>query len=86
LTLGTTYKIEVTSENAVGESLLSPSTNVLFANAPSSPATLVLTSSALPSLTATWTVPTITNGDAVRGYKVYVDDGRGGSFVLAYDG
>lgn len=28
----------------------------------------------------------MTNGDAVRGYKLYIDDGEGGDFNLVYDG
>ncbi len=86
LTTGTIYKIEVSSVNAVGESALSLSSNILFANTPTAPATLTLTSDSLPSLTATWTAPTTSNGDAVKGYKLYIDDGQGGNFVLAYDG
>ena len=75
LTLGTSYKVQVSSVNLVGESLLSSANTILFANPPSSPASLTLTSDATPSLTASWTAPTSVNGDAVSGYNLYIDDG-----------
>jgi hypothetical protein len=80
------YKLEVSSVNEVGESLLSPSNTVQFANPPSAPATLTLTSTSAPSLTASWTASALSNGDAVRGYKLYIDDGVGGDFIMVYDG
>lgn len=86
LTLGTTYKLQVSSVNAVGESAISDANTVLFANVPSAPATLTLTSSATPDLTATWTAPSSSNGDIIRGYKLYIDDGAGGVYTLVYDG
>lgn len=33
-----------------------------------------------------WTASLSVNGDAVSGYKVYLDDGFGGPFTLVYDG
>jgi hypothetical protein len=33
-----------------------------------------------------WTAPASENGDAVTGYKVYVDDGFGGPFAMVFDG
>ena len=84
--MGTTYKYEVSSENAIGESALSPALSVLFANVPSQPASLTLTSTSLPSITASWTIPATLNGDIIRGYKLYIDDGQGGDFKLIYDG
>lgn len=86
LTLGTTYKIEVTSLNAIGESLKSPPLTTLFSNTPSQPATLVLTSTDAPSIKASWTVPSSLNGDVIRGYKLYIDDGEGGDYIMIYDG
>lgn len=78
----------MSSVNEVGESALSDAYTVLFCNVPSAPATVTLTSTATPtaSITATWTAPTATNGDSVRGYRVYVDDGEGGDFTMVYDG
>lgn len=66
--------------------MLSPANTILFANIPSAPASLTLTSDASPSLTATWTAPLSANGDAVSGYKLYIDDGQGGDYTLVYDG
>ena len=86
LTSGSSYKLEVSSVNEVGESAHSDSNTILFANVPSTPASLTLTSTAKPDLTATWTGPSSINGDAVRGYKLYIDDGEGGDFSLVYDG
>lgn len=53
---------------------------------PTAPATLTLTAASLPSITASWTAPTTMNGDVVKGYKLYMDDGQGGDFSLIYDG
>jgi hypothetical protein len=86
LTLGVTYKIEVSSTNDVGESSLSDITSVVFANVPSSPQTLTMTTTSQPALTAAWTAPLSSNGDAVRGYTLYIDDGNGGDFTLVYNG
>jgi hypothetical protein len=75
LTLGSTYKIEVSSDNEIGESALSDANTVLFANVPSAPTSMTLTSTKKPTITASWTAPSLSNGDVVKGYKVYVDDG-----------
>ena len=85
LTLGTTYKIQVSAVNSVGESALSAIYYLLFANVPSVPTSLTLTST-VSSLTVSWLAPAAYNGDPVRGYKVYLDDGNGGALSLAYDG
>ena len=90
LTLGTTYKIQISSVNEVGESAKSESNTILFSNVPSAPASLVLASivetKEQPFIRATWTAPVDVNGDTVRGYKLYVDDGEGGDYTLVYDG
>lgn len=78
LVLGTQYKVQVTSVNEVGESQPSPSARILFANRPTPPTSLTLTSSALPSITAIWTAPLMANGDAVAGYRLYIDNAAGG--------
>jgi len=44
LTLGTNYKILLSSVNEVGESLKSDSATILFSNVPSAPASLTLAS------------------------------------------
>jgi len=46
----------------------------------------VVESKEQPFIRATWTAPVITNGDAVKGYKLYIDDGEGGDYTLVYDG
>ena len=80
----------VSSENEVGESLLSEANTILFANVPSSPTSLVLTPSVVtkeePHIIATWSAPSTMNGDAVSGYNLYIDDGEGGDYSLVYDG
>ncbi len=99
LTLGNTYKIQITSVNEVGESAKSDSITILFANVPEAPPhdlpypeekwfTLasIVESKEEPHIKATWTAPSTTNGDAVRGYKLYIDDGEGGDYTLVYDG
>jgi hypothetical protein len=90
LTLGSSYKLQVSSTNEIGESALSEANTVLFANVPSSPATLTLATQMIskeePHIVSTWTAPSSMNGDVVSGYKLYIDDGRGGDYVLAYDG
>lgn len=68
--------------NLIGESTLSVFRTILFSNVPSAPVSLTLSAAIEPSLlTASWTAPVQVNGDAVRGYRVYVDDGFGGPFT-----
>jgi hypothetical protein len=86
LTLGTEYKLRVSAVNEVGESSLSPSARVPFANRPSAPASLALTSTAAPSVQAVWTAPAQVNGDAVSGYRLYMDNAAGGEEAIVYDG
>lgn len=64
LTLGTTYKVQVSSVNQVGESPLSDALTILFANIPSMPATVSLTATKT-SITVNWTAPASSNGDVV---------------------
>jgi hypothetical protein len=71
--------------NEIGESVLSQSNSVIFANIPSAPSSLTLTPTAYPaSIKAEWTAPQFTNGDSVTGYRVYVDDGFGGAYELVF--
>ena len=90
LTLGSSYKIQISSVNEIGESAKSESNTILFSNVPSAPASLTLASivesKEEPHIRATWTVPASTNGDAIRGYRLYIDDGEGGDYTLVYDG
>ena len=73
--------------NEVGESILSISRTVTFANLPNAPQSLTLQAEAEPAtITAKWTAPDQVNGDVVAGYLVYVDDGLGGPFSLAFNG
>jgi hypothetical protein len=74
--------------NEIGESELSKSSIVIFANVPSAPASLTLKPTSYPAtIKADWTAPTSVNGDSVQSYRVYVDDGLGGPYklVLASD-
>ena len=86
LVLGTQYKVQASTVNEVGESALSPSARIPFANRPSAPASLALASSALPSVSASWTAPLQVNGDPVAGYRLYIDNAAGGGETLAFDG
>ena len=80
-------KLQVSAVNQIGESKLSASNTVTFANLPSAPASLSLTSNAQPAeIVASWTAPSQVNGDAIDGYNVYVDDGYGGPFSLVFEG
>lgn len=72
--------------NEVGEGLLSPSARITFANRPSAPASLTLSSSSLPRIDASWTAPASSNGDAVSGYRLYIDDAAGGPDITVFDG
>ena len=86
LTLGTVYKVQVSSLNEIGESALSPSNMIIFANLPEAPLSLSLTPTDSPAtILVKWSAPASANGDDVTGYKVYVDNGRGGPFKLALD-
>jgi len=87
LELGTTYKLQVTALNEIGESLLSASNSVVFANVPDAPDSLTLTASINPNMIQIdWTAPTNMNGDSVKGYLIYLDNGKGGPFELIFDG
>ena len=85
LTLGTTYKVQISAKNPIGESSKSAAYSLLFANVPSAPTNLVLTSTKT-TITASWGAPSSVNGDSVRGYKLYMDDGLGGAVTLVYNG
>ena len=56
LTLGQKLKLQVSALNEVGESILSISNTVTFANVPSAPADLTLTASTT-SINIEWTAP-----------------------------
>ena len=86
LDLGTPYKLQVSVRNEIGESELSPSDTIVFANVPSEPTTIALTADAvLQTIEVEWTEPAQLNGDAIDGYKVYIDNGQGGPFSLVLD-
>lgn len=62
-------------------------TTVIFANPPSVPSSLVLSAATDPAvIIAQWTAPISLNGDVISGYRVYIDDGLGGSLNLVLDG
>ena len=81
LTEGTYYKVQVSSVNAVTESEHSDALTFLFANVPSVPQTLALTSTET-TISATWSAPASNNGDTVTGYNIYINDGQGSEPVL----
>lgn len=66
--------------------MLSTSARVTFANRPDPPASLTVTSTKVPSITAMWTAPASSNGDLPSGYRLYIDDAVGGDFVAVFDG
>lgn len=86
LTLGAQYKFQVTATNEVGESLHSPSIRVTFANRPDPPASLTLSATSQPSITANWTATPDSKGDMPSGYRLYIDNGDGGVWRLVFDG
>lgn len=86
LTQGQDYKIRISSTNEIGESALSLSARITFANRPSSPATLTLTSTKTPSIEASWTAPASVNGDPASGYRLYIDNALGGEYNMVFDG
>jgi len=45
-----------------------------------------MTSTSIPSITATWMAPSSGNGEPAFGYKLYIDDGFGGAWRLVFDG
>lgn len=81
VSLGTNYKVEISSVNLIGESVKSPALVTKFANVPSVPLTFVLTSTT-KEIKATWAAPTTINGDAVQGYYIYMDDGQGSGLKM----
>lgn len=86
LTLGTDYKIQISSENEIGESAKSPSARITFANRPDPPASLALSSTKGPTILASWTAPASSNGDLASGYRLYIDNSLGGEFDMVFDG
>lgn len=73
----------------MGEGAKSIPLSLLFANVPAAPATITLTAglSPLAHIKTAWTWGSAaTNGDAISGYRVYIDDGYGGPFSLVYSG
>jgi len=76
----------VSAVNEIGESRLSLANTVLFANVPDMPASITLSSNNNPAtIDINWSAPLQANGDAVWGYRVYLDNGLGGPFQLIYD-
>lgn len=72
--------------NEIGESILSLANTVLHAMVPSMPETLTLAAKDKPAtIDINWTIPLESNGDDPWGYRVYLDNGRGGPFRLIYD-
>jgi len=72
LTLGSTYKLQVTALNEIGESPLSPSSTIVFANVPDAPSTLSLSpvagvpvSGVASTILIEWSAPGSPNGDGV---------------------
>ena len=88
LTLGNSYKLQVSALNEIGESTLSTSNTIVFANVPDAPASLTLTPTAgdPSTILIEWEQPTSNNGDAVTSFQVYIDNGRGGPFELVFSG
>ena len=87
LVLGSTYKLQVSAVNEIGEGLISRANSVLFANVPTAPDSLTLSANINPAtIDISWTAPLTSNGDSVWGYRVYLDNGKGGPFVKVFDG
>jgi hypothetical protein len=53
---------------------------------PDKPASITLTPMTQPlAIKIDWTAPLNSNGDNTWGYRVYLDNGRGGPFTLIFD-
>lgn len=76
----------MSSTNEIGESILSPSVRVIFANRPDPPESLDLSATSAPSITANWTATTNENGEMPSGYRLYIDNGEGGLWNMIFDG
>jgi titin len=75
------YQFAVKAVNVIGSSDLSSEIAIRAAQAPDAPAAPVKQSSTLTSITIQWSAPAYNGGSAVTGYRVYMDDGQGGSLT-----
>jgi titin len=85
LVTGSVYRFRVKAFNFNGPSAESAVTSVQACGIPSGIAKpiKVSTNTATPSVTISWSAPTSDGGCPISGYRVYVDDGAGGSYVEA---
>lgn len=75
------YQFAVKAVNIVGDSVLSASIAIRAAQAPDAPNAPTKKSSTLTSITIQWSPPSFNGGNAISSYKVYIDDGLGGSLT-----
>eukprot|EP00930_Biecheleria_cincta_P025161 TRINITY_DN17949_c0_g2_i3.p1 TRINITY_DN17949_c0_g2~~TRINITY_DN17949_c0_g2_i3.p1 ORF type:complete len:5308 (+),score=711.55 TRINITY_DN17949_c0_g2_i3:64-15987(+) len=88
---GYALQVQVAAVNTVVDQDSKPGTrsDVFIYHAaelPGAPANTVLSSSSLVSATLAWSPPEDSGGLPVLSYRVYVDDGLGGSLAQVYDG
>ena len=82
LTIGTSYKVQVSSTNSIGESVKSDSLRFTFVI--SAPPQNVALTSTQTQINLTWKPPSSANGDVVNGYRIYVNDGVGSDPVFVH--
>ena len=86
LVLGVSYKFQVSSTNEIGESQLSPSRRIVFANRPDPISTLTLSANSEPKIFVNWGTSSNTNGEVPFNYLVYIDNGLGSNWTVVYNG
>ena len=88
LVAGTTYRFTLQAVNIYGSSDFSEETRVALGTLPPqpNPPTKVEALSSISSIAVTWNEVIPTDGVAITGYKLYMDDGYSGNFFVVYDG
>ena len=79
---GTSYKVQISSVNIIGESALSDALIFMF-EIPYTPNSLALTSTQT-EITLAWTQPSLGSIASVDGYKIYINDGEGSEPVFVF--
>lgn len=85
VTAGQAYSMSVSAVSAIGEGPRSNPVQVWAVDLPAAP-TLSLVDTNRSSCSVAWTAVTPPANTLITGYRLYVDDGLDGDFVLAYDG
>ena len=73
------YQFAVKAVNVVGSSELSEAISIRAAEPPAAPDAPTKLSSTLTSITIQWSAPSYNGGNPISSYKIYIDDGLGGT-------